>query len=144
MNHPPQGPSRHPPQRVARTITPAPEPPDADDHRHPPTYTVMTIGGHITWPDTDQLITRINEMADSPPGLPVLVLDVSHVSRPGQAAAHVLAHLMRRQRHSGHGGIILAGLTDPLRRILDRAGLLGYLEQHPTLSQAISAARSIQ
>ncbi|MEQ4721821.1 hypothetical protein [Nonomuraea sp. B19D2] len=62
-----------------------------------PSCTVMTIGDHITWPDTDQLITRINQMADSPRGLPALVLDVSHVTTARTTAAYLILIRVRRQ-----------------------------------------------
>ncbi|MGV9386915.1 STAS domain-containing protein [Nonomuraea sp. NPDC003707] len=107
-----------------------------------PGYTVMTIAGHITWDDAEELSQRINQMADSPAGFPSLIVNVSDLLRPGPAAVHSFAHLIRRQRHRAQGRIVVAGAPDNLRRLLHRAGLLDYLDQRPTRQQAITALQA--
>ncbi|MGW4958308.1 STAS domain-containing protein [Nonomuraea sp. NPDC004186] len=107
-----------------------------------PGYTVMTIAGHISWDDAEELSRRINQMADSPAGFPCLIVDVSGLVRPGSAAIHSVAHLLRRQRHREQGRIVAVGVPDNLRRLLHRAGLLNYLDQCPNRQQAITALQA--
>ncbi|WP_433324455.1 STAS domain-containing protein [Spirillospora sp. CA-294931] len=125
-----------------RTVEP--EPPSASDG--PPCGTevspdgrlVVRLAGDLDIASADQAHQRISDAVARyvPTGSPVVILDMTEVAFCDSMGLRTLIIVWKQLRAAG-GRLVLAALSPPCRRVLERTGLSQRIEIRPSVESAM-------
>ncbi|MEU7452912.1 STAS domain-containing protein [Streptosporangium roseum] len=98
---------------------------------------VLEVGGHLDFITAPTLTDHIDTLWEPSAG-PRLVLELSQLTFYDSTALGVLAHTLQRVQATPTSRLLLAGVPDGLRHLLERTGLLAHFGLRDSTEQAVA------